>query len=132
MSIIKFHRRNPCGRRSANRSDLLVYMSQSKSAKSTAVCLRVSSKILNELRWIAGDYVVASYDTESQRWTIERVSDDCGNKLSGKTQKGHGATVRFSVINFDTKQLGFVSDNGYGCKMLHADSKSAVFEKIDA
>jgi len=131
MSVIQFQRRNSRGRRSANKSDLLVYMCQSKSLRGKAVCLRVSSKALGELRWIAGDYVIACYDTESRRWTIERVSDDCGNKLSGKSSKGHGATVRFSLINLDTNELGFVGGKGYSCKMLDADSKRAVFEKLD-
>ena len=131
MSVIEFQRRNPGGRRPGNNSDLLVYISQSQPDRGKAVCLRVSSKTMHELRWIAGDYVVAAYDSDTRRWTVKRVSDDCGNKLSGKGTKGHGGTVRFSLLNVDTKQLGFVGDKGYSCMLVDADSKSAVFEKLD-
>ena len=62
-------------------------------------------------------------------WTLRRVADKTGNRLSGQGRKDGAGTVRFAVDSGDLSVFGLDGDSGYDCELVSSDGDSASFKK---
>lgn len=110
------------------KSDLRVFATKESGSKGrSSVGIRVSEPAMKRLRWLVGDFVTASFDDASFTWTIRRVADERGNRLSGQGKKDGCGTVRFAVDESDLPSLSLSLGSGYDCVLVSCDGESAVF-----
>ena len=130
MAVIDLCRRSRGGRPSGAKSDVRVYAAKEKGSKKRfSIGVRLSDTVMRRLRWIVGDLVRASFDDTSMTWTLRRVADKTGNRLSGQGRKDGAGTVRFCVDASQLSALGLDGDEGYDCTLVNADGDSASFRK---
>ena len=130
MAVIELCRKSRGGRAHGRKSDVRVYCTREKRKKPTvAIGIRLNETVMRRLRWIVGDFVRASFDDSSMTWTLRRVADKTGNRLSGQGRGDGAGTVRFSVDGEDLTAFGLDGDEGYDCSLVASDSESATFRK---
>ena len=117
------------GRHSA--ADLLVFVAARGSKGNISFGLRLSDKVLRELRWQAGDHVTSEYEPEKKRWKLRLANEYEGNKLSGKGNGTACANVRFSVDASELQSIGLKDRMSYECLLVDCDRESCVFERLD-
>lgn len=130
MSFI-FKRRSNGGSGRHSAADLLVFVAARGSKGNTSFGLRLSDKVLRELRWQAGDHVTSEYDPKTRRWKLRLSDEHEGNKLSGKGNGTCSANVRFSVEASDIENIGLKDRMSYECLLVDCDRESCVFERLD-
>jgi hypothetical protein len=107
MPIVIDFKRNPRGcRRGSGGGSSDIYVSQvdgGDEGRNRSIAIRLSRQCMNRLRWIVGDYVVASCevadDMKSCIWSLKRVTgpEADGCKLSGQGKHDGNASVRFTL-----------------------------------
>ena len=129
MAVIELCRKSKGGRSNGPKSDLRVYTTrESGPSRRFSIGLRINETVMRRLRWLVGDYVRASFDDSAMTWTIKRVADKTGNRLSGQGRNNGDGTVRFAIERSDMEAFGLTGDEGYDCSLLDADSDSATFK----
>ena len=82
---------------------------------------------MKSLRWLKGDFVKASFDDTTSQWTVSRVSDRSGNKLSEPGSRSPSAIVKFRIEEQTLPALLLKYGDGYSCSLAHSESECAVF-----
>lgn len=136
MGIVIEFKRKQQGGRGAGRTNGDLYVSQvdtQSDGRSKSISLRFSKQCLAKLRWMVGDYVVAScdIDADSKRfsWTFRRVAgaDAGGCKISGQGQEHKCGTARFAVDNASLRSLFPGNVKGYTCELAGVDGDTVRF-----
>lgn len=128
MAVIELVRKCRGGRSPGIKSDLRVYATIEKRQQHRfSIGIRVSESVMKRLRWLVGDLVRASFDDGRREWSLRRVSDNTGNRLSGQGRKDGAGTVRFAVEKDDLAVFGLDGDSGYDCCLVSCDGDVAVF-----
>ena len=132
MAVIELARKTRGGHARGAKSDLRVYATRENSKKRGrwSLGIRVSEATMKRLRWILGDFVAASFNDETQSWTLCRVSDRTGNALSGQGKKTGSGTVRFAIDESHLGPFGLDSGEGYDCVLVSSDTEAAVFTRV--
>lgn len=129
MAVIELCRKSKGGRAAGPKSDLRVYVTKETGGKQRfSVGIRVSETVMKRLRWLVGDYVKASFDDATMVWTLVRVADESGNRLSGQGRKDGAGTVRFAVEDHHLTAFGLSEEPGYNAALFSADGDSASFK----
>lgn len=130
MAVIELCRKSRGGRAPGPKSDLRVYHTRERGPNGRfSVGIRVSENVMRRLRWIVGDYVRAAFDDTSKTWSLRRVTDDTGNRLSGQGRKDGAGTVRFAVDEDALAVFGLNGDAGYDCTLVEGDGEAALFRR---
>ena len=133
--VIDFTRKQRGGNGTARASGDL-YVSQVDTAsdgRSKSVSLRFSKAVLAKLRWIVGDYVVATCEIDNGgklfTWSARRVAgaDAGGCKISGQGQAHKCGTARFAIDDASLATVFPGGVKGYSCEMVEHDGASAKF-----
>jgi hypothetical protein len=129
MTVIEFKRKAHGGRKTGGKSDLRVYSCKESGGEDRfSVGLRVGASAMKRMRWLVGDFVTVAFDDSAMQWTITRVSDNAGNKLSRQGRDTGDATVRFRIDKDQLSRVGLVEGSGYDCTLVSSESESAVFK----
>lgn len=128
MAVIELVRKCRGGRAPGIKSDLRVYATREKrNQHRISIGIRVSESVMKRLRWIVGDLVRASFDDAKREWSLRRVSDKTGNRLSGQGRTDGAGTVRFACDASDLSVFCLDGDEGYDCRFISCDGDVAVF-----
>jgi hypothetical protein len=129
MAVIELFRKSRGGRASGPKSDLRVYSTTESGGNRYSIGIRVSAEVMKRMRWLVGDYVRASFDDATMEWSLRRVADESGNRLSSQGRKAGGdGTVRFAVDADGLKRFGLAPHAGYDCSLVSAGNDSACFK----
>lgn len=130
MAVIELCRKSRGGRAPGPKSDLRVYATQEKGRNGrSCIGIRVHESVMKRMRWIVGDYVRASFDDSANTWSLRRVTDQTGNRLSDQGRKDGVGTVRFAVEEPELYVFGLESGSGYDCTLIECDGEVAVFRR---
>jgi len=130
MAVIELCRRSKGGRRPTEKSDLRVYASQESGADRFSVGLRVNGTLMKRMRWLVGDLVRATFDDSNMTWSVRRVADQTGNRLSAGGKKSGDATVRFAIERDLLASFALSEGGAYDCSLVETDGDVAVCKML--
>lgn len=118
------------------RKDYFIYVSSSLSEKIRSVVIGFSEKTLSKMRWIYGDRLKVTYDTEAKMLSLERsqigFKISCCNKNRHKKPAGpgvisfnHDLITKLSIRYLDESDC-IISDNKL--EFIYPDTSSAKSE----
>jgi hypothetical protein len=137
MPILIDFKRNPKGgRRGGSGVASDIYVSQvdgGDESRSKSVSIRLCRTVLDLLRWIVGDFVVATCEVEDDMrscvWTLKRVTGpkDGGCKLSGQGKHIGHASVRFTLPADVIDTLFPGGAKGFDGELIESEGAAAKF-----
>jgi hypothetical protein len=130
MAVIEFCRRSKGGRGPREKSDLRVYATAETGGERFSIGIRVNCAVMKRMRWLVGDLVRATFDDTNMKWTLRRVADETGNRLSAGGKKSGDATVRFAVDKSLLTSLCLSEGGSYDCELTDTEGDVAVFRML--